>query len=266
MRLHPFLLTLALLVASGCAGAGSHPVRSAPQKAALKAIETVFPIYRKGASGPHRSAPRKARSLEPEYNQYYKLWMTTEEEGRTTTTFYWSDAAATKPAGSNILTISGEGFPYTHTYEETVTAGPMRGMHRVGSQTFAEDGSTSHEVATYRDGYTVVSTDYQNDDGSSGTTLETTDKDGFRFTTTIIQRSDRTSTRVAEIDAFKATFDASSDFYTGTGSVVAKNPLESATFEATAVEDGEQRFRTLTVHYADGSTETFGPEPIPFGP
>ncbi len=265
----PSLLLLLTLLVAGCAGAGSHPVRTASQKAALRAIETVCPIDRTNASGPHRAALRAigsgrksaTRTIEPEYDGDLNLWKTVEVESHTTTTLYWKDASATKPAGSKIVTTTGEGSNYTDTYEETFTAGPLKGMHRVGTQTFFETGWTAHEVITYRDGSTEVSNENGDDDGNSSSTRETTDKDGFKFAATYTYRADRTSTRIVEIDAFKATFNANADGFTGAGSVVATDPRESATFEAVYNDEG-QWLRTVTVHYADGTVETFGPEAI----
>lgn len=264
MRSSPAIAALVVLALIGCGGGGSKsPARSAAQEAALRAIETVIDVNRKGSSGPvpadglRRARAFRAKGHVPtrsadDYDEDYRLWKTEETSGLTTTVYYWRDSAATKPAGTRVIVKSAEEYPYTETIEETITAGPAKGGHWTSLAHYASsDVWDSVDDYSSADGTSMHITEERREDGTHIEALESAQGELF-FRYSNLERPDGSSTRSVTTPTFEASAEWQSD-QSAEGAVVAKDPKSSATFSASA--DG-----TVVVRYADGDVETFATE------
>ncbi|GEM_PF-6551671 len=250
------------LLLAGCGGGGSSaPSRSPDQEAALRAVESVAEVNRKGSKGPVR--PDRTRLVrhgaarsedEATYDENLRLWTTVETDGNRETTHYWLDRRTIRPAGTKVVTYPDEGTddPKTTVFEETITDGPNKGFHRTGSQTDIGPGSwTSTSEASLADGSVRKSFQSLDEDGTMTWSMDDTSGSGLHSKLFLVQHRDGSERRSQENDDFLASADRNADGEV-TGKVVAQKPARSATFEGAT--DG-----TVTVHYADGASETFAP-------
>lgn len=133
---------------AGCggsdSGSGTSGASSTLTRQVAKAIETGFMAKSLSYSGTKsRSA---TRSTEPQFDEFFELWFTTEG----TTTLYTVDQAGTQPAGQTVRTTTVTETGVSTSEVTTITAGPRSGYSQSltvttnnGNITFVQSGTST---------------------------------------------------------------------------------------------------------------------------
>jgi hypothetical protein len=139
---------------AGCGGSDSGASTSGASatltRQVAKAIETGFMAKSMSYTGTKsRSA---TRNTEPQFDEFFELWFTTEG----TTTLYTLDQAGTQPAGQTLRTSTIVEGTVTNTEVTTITAGPKSGYSQsltlsisAGEINFDQSG-TSTETGPFK--------------------------------------------------------------------------------------------------------------------
>lgn len=279
MKSKVFAALWVAVVITGCGGSGqrSQPSGRRAVKSAIAHLIAQSHVEDSGLSrvglttrssarrSPWRKVKGRSQGRGEAYNNdsYYdsaeELWRidTTMEWGINST--FWLEEAATTPAGTEITTwATSESYPWTTTTVYNITAGSSAGSHGTSSQTQDSEESNHSSFDFYRVSNGVSAgrlfgSDTWSADSTATWSVTAIDADGstWHFEGTANQDGTATETEETE-DGTSTTANHEAD-ESGNGTVDAPNPANSATFEWTP--DG-----TMTIHYADGTSETIHPQ------
>ena len=270
------LAALCVAVAlSGCGGGGGAKTGSSLRERVRRAIGRAIGVSDVGAGtalsrsplvsssdhfggrGKSRTVRRvRPRNVVPVYNEDAHLWTTSDTTDTSESTYYWSDAAGTISAGSEVVQWNASDvYPITTTRTFSITAGTFAGAH--GTDTQVESSATSGRTDFsyfYAGDATHDGNDVWSSDGSRSWVWNIRFSDGSTYHSSGNWNADGSgSMTVSDADGTTTSFESASDETgTGTGTVEDRDATPMADFDWTA--DG-----TTHIRYADGTSETIAP-------